>query len=374
MAGRNRSRDLTVGAFAMLALVVLAIGIMAVGGESKLFSRKATYRAVFPASDGLVIGSPVKMNGVQVGTVTGVRLSTDPGTTGIEVLLGVQRSYTERVREGSTAALRFLQYLSGEKYVEISPGDPAKPALEEGSVIPAEEGSKFLETGEDIADNLNQITVSLRQILEPLERGEGLLGEMLHDPNFGKEGLAAVRGVLENLQDLTARLKSGKGFAGRMLFDPALESKADDLGRAVTALSSALARIDRGEGAAGDLLAKEGASRKAIDDLAAAAASLRRVAAALESREGLAGRLLYDKEYADRVAEDLEATLANLRSITGKIDAGEGTLGALVNERTLYDGAEDVVAGVGDSKFARWLLRHYQKKGIESESHDAPKP
>ena len=27
---------------------------------------------------------------------------------------------------------------------------------------------------------------------------------------------------------------------------------------------------------------------------------------------------------------------------------------------------EEVVAGVNDSKFARWLMRHYQKKGIKA--------
>jgi len=41
---------------------------------------------------------------------------------------------------------------------------------------------------------------------------------------------------------------------------------------------------------------------------------------------------------------------------------------------SLYDGAEDVMAGVNDSKFARWMLRHYQKKGIEAPPPPAPSP
>jgi hypothetical protein len=43
-----------------------------------------------------------------------------------------------------------------------------------------------------------------------------------------------------------------------------------------------------------------------------------------------------------------------------------------VNDRTLYDSAEDVVAGVNDSKFALWMLRHYQKKGIEAPPPPPP--
>ena len=67
-----RHRDLSVGAFAILALIVLSVGIMAVGGESRFFSRKVRYRAVFPSTDGLIVGSPVKMAGVQVGTVSAI--------------------------------------------------------------------------------------------------------------------------------------------------------------------------------------------------------------------------------------------------------------------------------------------------------------
>ena len=36
----------------------------------------------------------------------------------------------------------------------------------------------------------------------------------------------------------------------------------------------------------------------------------------------------------------------------------------------MADGLEDVVAGLNDSKFARWLMRRYQKKGIELEQEE----
>jgi hypothetical protein len=86
----------------------------------------------------------------------------------------------------------------------------------------------------------------------------------------------------------------------------------------------------------------------------------------LESEDGLIGKLS-DPEYAERVSADLEGLLRNLREISDKINRGEGTLGALVNSRTVYEGMEEIVAGVNDSGFARWLMRRYQKKGIKAE-------
>ena len=84
------------------------------------------------------------------------------------------------------------------------------------------------------------------------------------------------------------------------------------------------------------------------------------------------GRLLADPEYSAALADNLEATLRNVAEITDKINRGEGSLGALINDRELYDGAEDVVAGANDSKFARWLLRRYRKKGIVARDEEAP--
>jgi hypothetical protein len=116
----------------------------------------------------------------------------------------------------------------------------------------------------------------------------------------------------------------------------------------------------------GELLKQAGAGEQAIVEIRDAAASIKRVANRLETEQGLFGRLLNDEAYADALAGDLEAALRNAAEITDKINRGEGTLGLLVNERALHDGAEEIVAGVNDSKFARWLARRYRKRGIKA--------
>jgi phospholipid/cholesterol/gamma-HCH transport system substrate-binding protein len=308
----------------------------------------------------------VKMGGVQVGSVTHLQLPTDPGALGVEVSIGVQRIYASRVRQGSEAAQKFLQYLSGEKYVELTPGDPNLPAIPEGELLPAQQGSRLFEQGEDIADNLNAITISLKEILQPLQEGQGVLGQLIQNPEFGKDSLAKLNATFAHIEQITGDLKDGRGMAGRLLNDKALAGRLDDLGNAVRDLAALLETATRGEGAIGSLTKKGGDAELAIADFRESAASLRRVTGRLESTEGLVGKLLNDEAYSHRLASDLADTVANLKSITAKINEGQGTLGALVNDRSVYDGAQDVVAGVNDSKFAQWLLRHYRKKGIEA--------
>jgi phospholipid/cholesterol/gamma-HCH transport system substrate-binding protein len=242
--------------------------------------------------------------------------------------------------------------------------------MNQGSLIEPIQEQEILEQAAVTAENLNDITISLKNILGALERGEGLMGQMINDPEFGQEGLASLHGALENLRVLTNDILEGQGFAGRLLYDDTFASKVDRLSGALDDLADLLAAANAGQGGVGAMLEDGGAGQVALENLKDASASLKMVGARLESRQGLIGRLLNDEEYSEELAANLGATVANLAEITGKINSGQGTLGQLVNERVLHDGAEQIVAGVNDSKFARWLLRHYRKKGIKLEDKE----
>jgi len=355
---RRGGRDLAVGAMFALALVVVALAIMAVGGDSGLFFKRIEYSIVFPSADGLLFGAPVKMSGVKIGTVSSVELPTDPLTSGINVAISVDPVYAGRIQTDSRSALRILQLLTNEKYVDLTAGQSGE-LLPPGSQIPV-----IKETG---AENLSDITVSLKTILGRLESGQGLLGQMLQDPEFGKAGMEALGRTMENMEQLSANLKQGRGAVGRLLADEQLAAKLDTLGAAIDAFAVLMERLSRGDGAFGALLTEDGPGEQAIGDLGESVAALRRITERLESDQGLLGRLLNDPEYSEALADDLGSALANIAEITAKINRGEGTLGAILNDRALYDGADDLVAGTNDSKFARWMLRHYRKKGIEAQ-------
>ncbi len=369
--GKKTSRDVAVGAMFALALVILAITIMALGDGSNLFRSEVRYLVVFPSVEGMGIGSPVKMNGVQIGSVIGIDLSTDATRAGIEVEIGVDAAYRQRIRTDSKASLKILQLLSGEKFVELSAGTPGASELPEGAVIELEQDTELLAAVAGASENINEISVSLKNILQSLESGEALLGKAITDPEFGKAGIEALGGALENLQAITGELRAGKGFIGRLLQDEAFAARVDALGDAVDGLARIVERLDAGEGALGEMLREDGSGKQAVKDLAEAAASLKRVAANLDSTRGFVGKLLNDEEYSEALAADFQSLLSNLAEVSSKINRGDGTLGALVNERALYDGMEEVVAGVNDSKFARWLMRHYQKKGIKASPDEA---
>jgi len=150
--------------------------------------------------------------------------------------------------------------------------------------------------------------------------------------------------------------------------DREFAGRVDDLSDTLESLSRFVGVLERREGALGPLLEENGAAEQAILSLKEASASLAEISEKLGRSEGLVGRLINDPEYSEAMAEDLAATVHNLAEITRKVNEGEGTLGLLVNDKAVYEGMEDITAGVNDSKFARWLTRHYRKKGIKLET------
>ena len=71
------SREIKVGMLVLAALVVLMGGTFLIGEKSNLFTRKNRYFVRFDTVSGLATGSPVQLNGVNVGEVTEIVLPRD---------------------------------------------------------------------------------------------------------------------------------------------------------------------------------------------------------------------------------------------------------------------------------------------------------
>ena len=381
MALTRATRDLSVGAVVSLAIVIFAVAVMAISKESRLFVRKETYWTSFENTSGLTEGSPVHLVGMQIGAVSRIVFPDDLRESRLRVEFSVDRAFASRIRVGTEASLRALNYLAQDKYIELIPGDPEKAVIEPGGYV--EPGTSFLEEtllrGQGIAEDIKEITASLRDLLKALNQGGGLIQEMIHNPEFGRKGAKSLEGSLLSLHSVLEGVEEGRGFAGVLLSDEAFRRKQiDNIDAALTHLRSVMAKLDSGEGMVGQLTASGGAGERALRDLEAAAAAFREVAENLNAGRGLLGRLVSDEEYAQALLRKLDAAVGHAESILGKVDRGEGTLGAAVNDPEVYEGLKDVVSGVTKSRVGKGLVRHYQKKGaksrVEDEVPEEPEP
>ncbi len=369
-------RELKVGLVVLLALVALAVGTFLIGERGALFTRKTRYFVRFDSVEGLAVGNPVQLNGVNVGQIEEIVLPRRVAEELLTVWISVDRRYADRVRGDSEARIRTLGLL-GDKYIGLTSGSPEAPVVADGGEVPAAqvaELDQLMASGESAMDNLVAISASLRDILGRMEAGEGVLGELTSDSETGREVKDRVLSILASAERVTNGIEQGRGSLGALITDASL---AQDLKAAVSRLSATLEQLESGAGIAPALLSDANLRQRfteTLDNLQAASVRLSALSEDLESGDGLLAKLLADEAYGERVATDLESLIENLNSISGRLERGEGSIGALINDPSIYQALNDTVVGINESKLLRWLVRNRQRVGIEERYDEAQGP
>lgn len=386
----SRSREIRVGLVILIAMVVMAAGIFLIGDRNNLFSRKDRYFIEFNNVSGLKAGNPVQLNGVDVGTVERIELPQDPKRTQIRIWISVERKFSDRIRgpqnpravverePPSRARIKTLGLL-GDKFIEINSGSMVYPAIPPGtdqSEIPAAQPTNvdaLLSSGEDVMDNVVEISASLSTILARMERGEGLLGELTSNSPSGERLKTSLLGTSESLERIANKIETGDGPLPRLLNDRAM---ADQLARSLDRFEGLLTQAQTGPGLLPGLLNDPSAKARFDETLASlnqVARDLQEFTADLETSDALLPKLVKDEEYGREVTDEVRQFVERLNGISLKLSEGEGTASKLINDPQIYDAVNDVIIGINESRLLRWLIRNRQKAGIEKRYEDTKK-
>ena len=366
------SRELKVGVLIIVSLIVAALAIFLVGERSSVFARKNEYFVRFESVSGLATGNPVQLNGVVVGSVRRVVLPENVEEQYLTIWVSINRRYADRVREDSRARIKTLGLL-GDKYIELTSGSPGFAQIESGGEIrtgAATDVEKIIATGGDAVENLVAISYSLRTILERMEAGEGILGELTTESETGTRAKKSLVETFEAFREITAKLEGGEGTLGKLINDSSL---ADNAESAVAHLDGILGQVESGEGAVAALLndpATRDKVNNSLDAMSTLTQDLAALVADIKDGEGLLSTMLFDQEYGAEVRQDIQQMMMNLRILSDRLEQGDGTLGQLINDPQVYEAMNDIIVGLDESKMLRWLVRNRQKSGIKVRYED----
>jgi len=119
------------GLFVLSAMVLFLITFGFLIG-AQLLQERDNYTIIFNESiSGLEPGSPVKYNGVRVGSVEEFRIPRD-NVTGVEVSVSLEKGTPVKT---NTVAVLNLQGITGLKFIELTGGTNGQPMLDPGGVI-----------------------------------------------------------------------------------------------------------------------------------------------------------------------------------------------------------------------------------------------
>ncbi len=340
--GQERILKLRVGFFVLALLVAFVVFVLTIGGQTRVFESRYALRAIFTNVEGLIVGAPVRLAGVNVGTVSRVSFSADPKERRLLVEMSLDPRFRERIREDSVASIATIG-LVGDKFLEISVGSHEAKAVAPGALLRSVDPPDYfslLSKGTTLLDNVVRISEqvggllggasgarvmtdlgealrALRKTLGDVETGGGLLPALIHDPK-----------TREVVTEIAAAAR-----AAREMLDPKAGGVAADVGGAARAARDLLAEVKAGKGPLHALIYGSpddplGRLGKAVGGLETLVGEAGRIAADIRTGDGLLTALIYGSR--DETFGRLTRALKALEEITAEGQGGRGTLGALI--------------------------------------------
>jgi phospholipid/cholesterol/gamma-HCH transport system substrate-binding protein len=382
-AGRTLLQ-LRVGAFILAGLAVLLGLVYFLGRQSGMFESQYRLRAPFAHVGGLIEGATVRLAGVPVGRVTAIRLPDDMAGRKVQVELAVVQRVQNRIRADSVARIETLGLL-GDKIVELSLGSPDAAVLGEGGELQTEEPldtNRVMKQGTELLRNLVEVSAdlkttigklgasaagpdlvetvrSVRALATEIEKGRGLLHQLIYDPRLGTT-VADATGTLRQVTETVKRLD-------RLLADPRTAGLAEDARRAIGDAADAMRQVNATAQRLDRLLADPKTAglvddaRQAVAEARGAVERVNRLVRQVEEGQGLLHTLVYGES---RLVQDLDRLLGRAGALVASVERGEGALGVLLRDqetaraiKRVAAAAEGLAQGVDRAREGDGLLQ-----------------
>jgi len=243
--------QLKVGALILVALFILAVGILKLGDLGNLFGKRYRLEAYVASASGLRIGGPVTVAGQLAGSIQDIKfLPVDADTTrNLKLVVEVNSVVREQVRRDSRARIKTLGLL-GDKVFDITVGTPKYRALHEGDTLPIAPSIDYEAVVQQASAAISEVvrlTQDLTKVTNSINRGEGTLGQLVTNRQLYDQ----LNSTLSRTSSLMARLENPRGTIGRLLDDPQLYYS---LNRTLASTDTLISQINSGRGSVGKLL------------------------------------------------------------------------------------------------------------------------
>ena len=313
--------ELKIGVLTIVAVSIAAVLIFSLTGTKGFAWQRYSLKTRFTNVAGLASGSPVRIAGVEVGTVTSVELAGEQ----VDVVFQVNKANRPLITTNSVARLGSVSLL-GQSAVDITPASAGTPIPEWGYVPQGRAAAAV----SDITDSASQGITELTAMIHDIRGGRGTVGKLMTNEDLYVE----LNKFVASATALTDGLKQGRGTMGKLLNDPAA---ANALEASLKNIETVTKQLSAGEGSLGKLLKDDAFSTS----LTSATSNLDALVAKISSGEGTAGKLINDPALFNR----LNSVTERLDTLVTKLNDGEGTAGQLLKDKQLY---ENMNGAVGD--------------------------
>jgi len=326
----DRRSDIQVGLFSIIGLLLLAMLILIFGGFKNVLVETYQVTALFENAAGTTQGTPVRLLGIEVGTVRDIALDQETG--GVVMKLSIDRKVD--IREGAPLSIKQEGFIAN-LYLEFGAGEGDGILPKDGSAVVSGRIDTFAAYVERAATVVADMGASLKErvgglserLAELAENVNGIVGDEKFREDF--------KGTMSNTRKVAAVLREK------------LPSLMDDLsrasGRAEEAIEKTAELLETYQGLGEELTQF---SKRGTEQLARQGANLDRLT----------------KSFIE-TADSIAVLSGNLNEVVEMVKAGDGTIGKFFADPELYRSLVDSIDEVEDAsrmigELAETLKRH----------------
>jgi phospholipid/cholesterol/gamma-HCH transport system substrate-binding protein len=327
-----RWSELRVGITVIIASIALAVLIFLMSGSTGIFTRNLHVRSYFNNAGGLREGSPVRLQGVDVGNVSKVHVVADPKRqlTPVELTLKIHPKFRPELHKDSQVTIS-TEGVIGGSYVDIDSTQAKGPPIDDGDELPTKEKPDLMgmvSAGQSTLQNIQTLVQRMDRIVSTIENGQGSVGKFINDPELYNR----LNATLAEVQGIVNTVSSGKGSIGQLIYSDEMYQKMNGT---VDKLNNIIDQVNSGQGSVGKFLKDPSLYDNANETIAKA----NKLVDDINSGKGAIGKLTKDEEFAKK----LDNTMSKVSLLADRLEAGEGAVGKLLKDPAVYNNLDQML-------------------------------
>jgi phospholipid/cholesterol/gamma-HCH transport system substrate-binding protein len=185
MEPKEFKQNIRLGLFVIVGIALFLTSVFYIGSEKNVFNKTFMVSAIFKNVEGLTEGDNVWLSGVKIGTVRNVTIISEGQ---VVVSLSLKDKQNEFIKKNATAFIG-SDGLVGSKIVVIRPGN-ASDIIQDNDTINSlspTDTQELINIARDVGANTRSLTDDLKLIAARINKGEGIVGELLNDGELSRD-------------------------------------------------------------------------------------------------------------------------------------------------------------------------------------------
>lgn len=251
---KTTSQKIQLGVFVVLGMLILIAALYFIGNRQHIFTKNIPVFAEFENVNGLQIGNNVRYSGINVGTVSKIRMLEE---SRILVQMMVEESTGSFIKKDAIATIG-SDGLVGSMVVNILPGNENLAAIVPGDTIATYSrigADDMLSTLNVTNENAALLTSDLLKITNKILEAKGTLGVLVSDTLLAQD----IKLTLENLKETSAQtnramrkinrelsgINLNESVAGTLLTDTISKDRIEDVIKNLDSSANSIVEITR---------------------------------------------------------------------------------------------------------------------------------